>query len=71
MALAIGPDDPEVHFAYVALYLERGWRSAAIEKVALLGRLSELTGDESTRDRLRTLVADQFPGEPRLAGLSA
>ena len=71
MALAIGPDDPDVHLAFVALYLERGWRSVAIEKVALLGRLSELTGDESTRDRLRTLVADHFPGEPRLAGLSA
>jgi len=70
LALAFAPADPDIHLALVALYLERGWRAAAIEKLALLGRLAELTGDEATTERLRTLVAGRFPGEPRLASLA-
>lgn len=71
LALTIAPDDPDVHLALIDLYLERGWRSAAIDKLALLGRLAELTGDDPTRERLRALVADRLPDEPRLAQLTA
>jgi tetratricopeptide (TPR) repeat protein len=71
LALTIAPDDPDVHLALVDLYLERGWRSAAVDKLALLGRLAELTGDDPTRERLRALVAEKLPDEPRLAQLTA
>jgi hypothetical protein len=51
------------------LYLDRGWRGPAADKLALLGRLSQLTGDGATRARLCYLAAARFPDDPRLAAV--
>jgi tetratricopeptide (TPR) repeat protein len=65
-ALAIAPADPSVHFALAQLYLDRGWRSLAADKLVLIGRLTELTGDTANRARLCDLVVRRFPDDPRL-----
>ena len=48
-ALAIMPSDPDIHLLLAELYLDRGWRGPAADKLVLLGRLSQLTGDGATR----------------------
>jgi hypothetical protein len=53
------------------LYLERGWRAPAVDKLLLLGRLAELTDDADARQRLCALASDELPDEPRLADLCA
>jgi hypothetical protein len=65
-ALAIAPADPSVHFALAQLYLDRGWRALAADKLVLIGRLAELTGDTASRARLCDLVVRRFPDEARL-----
>ena len=70
-ALAIQPSDPDIHLLLAELYLDRGWRGLAAEKLALLGRLSQLTGDDATRARLCYLAAARFPDDPRLAAVCA
>jgi tetratricopeptide (TPR) repeat protein len=68
-ALAIAPADPAVHFALVMLYLDRGWRTLAADKLVLIGRLSQLTGDTASQARLCDLVVRRFPDDPRLAAM--
>ena len=70
-ALAILPSDPDIHLLLAELYLDRGWRGPAADKLVLLGRLAQLTGDGATRARLCYLVAGQFPDDPRLAAVCA
>jgi tetratricopeptide (TPR) repeat protein len=70
-ALAIAPSDPDVHLALAELYLDRGWRGPAADKLVLLGRLAMLTGDGATRARLCYLAAARFPDDPRLAAVCA
>ena len=53
------------------LYLDRGWRAPAAEKLVLLGRLAQLNGDAETRARLCYLAAARFPDDPRLAAVCA
>jgi hypothetical protein len=53
------------------LYLERGWRAPAVDKLLLLGRLADLAEDADTRARLRDLASNELPDEPRLADLVA
>lgn len=65
-ALAIAPADPSVHFALAQLYLDRGWRSLAADKLVLIGRLTELTGDTASRARLCDLVVRRFADDARL-----
>ena len=48
-ALAILPSDPDIHLLLAELYLDRGWRGPAADKLVLLGRLAQLTGDAATR----------------------
>jgi tetratricopeptide (TPR) repeat protein len=55
-ALAIAPDDPRVHLAIARIHLALGWRRRAIEEVARLARLVELTGDEAARGRIAAFV---------------
>lgn len=71
LALTVAPDDPALHLVLVGLYLERGWRSRAADKLLLLGRLAELDGDEGARARVCLVVAAEFPGNPQLAALCA
>ncbi len=70
-ALAIAPADPGIHFALAQLYLDRGWRALAADKLVLIGRLAQLTGDTATRARLCDLVVHRFPDDPRLTALCA
>ncbi len=68
-ALAVSPADGAVHLSLTELYLDRGWRAAAADKLVLLGRLSDLAGDDLTRARLCTMAAERFPDDTRLAAL--
>ena len=70
-ALAILPSDPDIHLLLAELYLDRGWRGPAADKLVLLGRLSQLTGDGATKGRLCYLAAIKFPDDPRLAAVCA
>ena len=70
-ALAILPSDPDIHLLLAELYLDRGWRGPAADKLVLLGRLSQLTGDGATRARLCYLAAARFPDDTRLAAVCA
>ena len=67
MALARIPADPDIHLALAGLYLDRGWRVSAVDKIILLGRLADLAGDDATHDRLAMLVVERLKDEPRLA----
>lgn len=55
-ALAIAPADPRVHLAIARVHLALGWRRRAVEEVARLARLVELTGDEDGRRRVAAFV---------------
>jgi tetratricopeptide (TPR) repeat protein len=68
-ALAVSPADGDVHLSLTELYLDRGWRTPAADKLVLLGRLVELAGDDLTRARLCTMAAERFPDDARLAAL--
>ncbi len=71
LALAVAPADIDLHLLLAELYIERGWRGPAVDKLVLLGRLATLAADGETRDRLCALAAERLPGEPRLADLCA
>jgi tetratricopeptide (TPR) repeat protein len=68
-ALAVSPADGDVHLILTELYLDRGWRVPAADKLVLLGRLVELAGDDLTRARLCAMAADRFPDDTRLAAI--
>ena len=71
LALAIAPDDVDLHLLLAELYLERGWRAPAADKLVLLGRLASLADDGPTRDRICRLASQQLADEPRLTELCA
>ena len=68
-ALAVAPADPELHTVLAELYVDRGWQTLAAEKLLLLGRLVELTGDAAARARLCGVVTRSFADDPRLAAI--
>lgn len=68
-ALAIAPADPGIHFTLAQLYLDRGWRSLAADKLVLIGRLAELNGDTATKARLCDLAVRRFPDDARLTAI--
>ena len=68
-ALAIMPSDPHIHLLLAELYLDRGWRGPAADKLVLLGRLTQLTDDDQTRVRVCELAAASFPDDPRFAAV--
>ncbi len=70
-ALGLAPDDPDLHLVLVELYVARGWRTLAGDKLLLLGRLVELSGDTAMRDRLCAAATRLLPDDSRLAGLCA
>jgi tetratricopeptide (TPR) repeat protein len=72
VALAFAPDDAELHLRLVELYLAAGWTGPAADKLALLGRLTELDERQrGARARIVGLAADHFPDDPRLRNLTA
>ncbi len=68
-ALAVAPGDPAIHFALTQLYLDRGWRTVAADKLVLIGRLAEMSGDRATQARLCDLAARRFPDDARLSAM--
>ena len=71
LALAIAPDDVDLHLLLAELYLERGWRGPAADKLVLLARLASLAEDGATRGRICELATRHLPDETRLAELCA
>jgi tetratricopeptide (TPR) repeat protein len=71
LALGLAPADPELHLALAELYLDRGWRGPAADKLLLLGRLVDFTRDGTIRERVCELVATRLPDDPRLTALCA
>jgi tetratricopeptide repeat protein len=71
LALGLAPADPELHLALAELYLDRGWRGPAADKILLLGRLTDFSRDGAIRSRVCELVATRLPDDPRLAALCA
>jgi tetratricopeptide (TPR) repeat protein len=71
LALAIAPDDVDLHLLLAELYLERGWRGPAADKLMLLARLASLADDGSARERICRLAGQQLPDEARLTELCA
>lgn len=70
IALATNPSDPGLHLSLAELYLDRGWRSVAADKLVLLARLDDLGEDGSTRERVCEL-AQRVPDDPRLEAICA
>jgi tetratricopeptide (TPR) repeat protein len=70
LALATNPSDPSLHLSLAELYVDRGWRSAAADKLVLLARLVDLGEDGSTRERICEL-ATRMPDDPRLEAICA
>jgi tetratricopeptide (TPR) repeat protein len=71
LAIGLAPSDPDLHLLLAELYLDRGWRGQAIDKLLLLGRLADLDDDAVVRERLCTLVTTRLADEPRVAVLCA
>jgi tetratricopeptide (TPR) repeat protein len=70
LALATNPADPRLHLSLAELYLDRGWRSAAADKLVLLARLVDMGEDGSTRERICEL-ASRVPDDSRLEAICA
>jgi tetratricopeptide (TPR) repeat protein len=70
IALATNPSDPSLHLSLAELYLDRGWRSVATDKLVLLARLADLGEDGSTRERVCE-VAARVPDDARLEAICA
>ena len=64
LALAVAPADVDLHVLLTELYLERGWRGPAVDKLLLLGRLADLAEDSGTRERLCAIATDRCPTSP-------
>jgi tetratricopeptide (TPR) repeat protein len=71
LAIAVAPSDVDLHLLLAELYLDRGWRPLAVDKVLLLGRLADLDDDAVARERVRELVAERLADDPRVAELIA
>ena len=51
-AVAIDPDHVDLHLGMAELYALRGWTALAAEKLALVGRIAEIDGDEDAMARV-------------------
>ncbi|HET7027667.1 MAG TPA: hypothetical protein VFI28_08245 [Candidatus Limnocylindrales bacterium] len=62
-ALALAPLDTEVHLALVDLYVDRGWRMLARDKLVLLARLARAGGDEESAAAVGAAAAARLPDD--------
>ena len=69
-ALGTNPADPGVHLTLAELYVDRGWRTVAADKLVLLASLIDVDEDRATRDRLCALAA-RIPDDARLEAICA
>jgi len=70
-ALAVAPSDTGLHLALVDVYLARGWRALAAEKLLLLGHLIALDADAAGQAQLCSVIAARFSDDPRLTAMCA
>jgi tetratricopeptide (TPR) repeat protein len=70
-ALAVAPSDTGLHLALVDLYLARGWRTLAAEKLLLLGHLIALDDDTAGQAQLCSVIGARFSDDPRLTAMCA
>ena len=69
-ALGTNPADPGIHLTLAELYIDRGWRTVAADKLVLLTSLVDVASDRATRDRLCALAA-RIPDDARLEAICA
>ena len=69
-ALLADAGDPRVQLELCRLYLARGWRELAVERMLLLGRLLELEPVDEANAGLAALARAEAATEPRLAELA-
>jgi tetratricopeptide (TPR) repeat protein len=69
-ALPTNAANPALHITLAELYVDRGWRTVAADKLVLLSKLVDLTADGPTHDRLCE-VAARVPDDPRLEAICA
>ena len=62
--LAMAPGDARAHLALAGLQLDQGWRAVATDKIALLLRLTALTGDTQAEADTHALAAERIRDEP-------
>jgi tetratricopeptide (TPR) repeat protein len=71
LALGLAPAAPELHLTLAELYVERGWRGPAADKLLLLGRLAELGADSDTRERICAIASAELADDARLSAYCA
>jgi tetratricopeptide (TPR) repeat protein len=71
LALGLAPAAPELHLTLAELYVERGWRGPAADKLLLLGRLAELGADSDTRERICAIASAELADDARLTAYCA
>jgi tetratricopeptide (TPR) repeat protein len=62
--LAMAPGDARAHLALAGLQLDQGWRAVATDKIALLLRLTALTGDTQAEADTHALASERIRDEP-------
>ena len=60
LALSIAPGNVDLHLTLVGLYLQRGWRAPAMEKIRLLGMLVEMSDDPKASQKLQDELVERF-----------
>lgn len=70
-ALTLDPLAADLHLALAELYLERGWRALAGDKLVLLARLASNGGDEATLASVRRIAGQRLPEHEELRSLLA
>ena len=71
LALAVAPADPGLHLTLADIYLDRGWRTLAVDKLERLVQLADLSDDPATRDRVCAIIRERLPEEARLTARCA
>jgi tetratricopeptide (TPR) repeat protein len=70
-ALTLDPLAPELHLVLAELYLERGWRTLAADKLVLLARLASSGGDDAVLAGVRRVAGDRLAEHEGLRSLLA
>jgi tetratricopeptide (TPR) repeat protein len=63
--LALVPADPELHLLLAEMQFDRGWSAVAVEKLRLLARLADLSGDAQAAERARRLAVARAAEDAR------
>jgi Tfp pilus assembly protein PilF len=70
-ALELSAGSPEVHLVMATVYLRRGWRTLAVERLALLDHVLPLTEDPRARAALAGMLREHRARHPELAPVPA